>query len=358
MIKRIYLLLILTSTAYISLFGQNNDTWSAFWNNDTSLIGYKDKNGVERIEPKFSAYQSARRFDNIIVVSEKSNGGWKSYYLTKTGKIVGRDSIYFLGSFPDCENEGFIRFKDYSTDKVGMFNKEGDIVIPAEYNSLSMLRNGMIIALKGAEKEHQLEYYNWIGGQKLLIDTNNTVLIDNFDPNNYLNFYSLEKTKTPHSDSTRKSFIARDGSFYSFVDYEKEFEQWLKNNLITDLTPEKLKKYSFDTISFEASNNWVALSSGDYIADNLSIIKKDLFDIFQPNCDYFISKFDLEPFKFYPAGFSEKYCNNCMEIQDWIYPAMIIGISQKNNKNSIRNCYVFLRTDNEYKLLSVTLVAK
>ncbi|MEI9958494.1 MAG: WG repeat-containing protein [Ferruginibacter sp.] len=37
---------------------------------------------------------------------------------------------------------------------MGLFNKNGDIVVPAEYNDITRVRNGMIIALKGAEKKN------------------------------------------------------------------------------------------------------------------------------------------------------------------------------------------------------------
>jgi hypothetical protein len=55
------------------------------------------------------------------------------------------------------------------------------------------------------------------------MDTNNNILIENFDPDDNLNFFSLEITKTPHPDTLRRSFLAKDGSYYSFVGFEKEF---------------------------------------------------------------------------------------------------------------------------------------
>ena len=75
-------------------------------------------------------------------------------YLTKKGKVNGSYSLYSFDNSPDCENEGYIRFSDSTANKMGIFNADGKIVIPAEYSNLSKVQNGMIIALKDAEKQH------------------------------------------------------------------------------------------------------------------------------------------------------------------------------------------------------------
>jgi len=249
MTKKLYILTFFMTISSFTLLGQSNDTWTSFWNKDTTLIGYKDKNGVVKIEPKFKGFTSASKFDNIIAVSEEIDGKWSNYYLTKSGKIVGKDSLHISDNVSDCESEGFIRFRDSKTDKVGMFDRTGKVVIPAIYNDLTRVRNGMIIGLKGAEKKfwdkdkHSgCNHFSWTGGQEVLIDTMNNVLVENFKYDYSLNFFTLEKTKTPHSDTTRKSFIATDGSLYSFVDFEKEFRQWIKEELLTILARKKTEQ--------------------------------------------------------------------------------------------------------------------
>src|SRR5690606_42056116 len=62
----------------------------------------------------------------------------------KTGRKVGNDSLYYFDNVPDCESEGFIRFYDQANDLVGMLNSEGEIQIPAIYNGLGRVKNGMI----------------------------------------------------------------------------------------------------------------------------------------------------------------------------------------------------------------------
>lgn len=356
MIVKLYILTFFTTISSLTLHGQNNDTWTSFWNKDTTLLGYKDKNNIVKIEPKFTGFTSAEKFENIIAVSEEKNGKWSSYYLTKQGRIVGRDSLHIFDNGSDCESEGFIRFRDHKTDKAGMFNKNGDIVIPAIYNDLTRVRNGMIMALKGAEKKYWEggEHYSWVGGQEVLIDTNNNILIEKFKPDNNLNFFTLEKTTTIHTDTTRKSFLAKDGSYYSFVDFEKEFRQWITRELQNDLTRESLIRISYDTITWESQDDWAKTIKEKLITDNFTILKKGLLEILQPKTDYFISRDGLNPFMFKGAEF-EKYFNNCGESKDWIYPTLSIIISHGDKKDFTQNQYEFLRTDNGYKLICLTI---
>lgn len=354
---KLHILTFFTTFSSLTLLGQSNEAWTSFWNKDTTLIGFKDKNGVLKIEPKFTTgFTIANKFENIIVATEKGYAKSKSYYLTKSGRIVGRDSIHYFDNTPDCESEGFIRFRDHKTDKVGMFDKNGDIAIPAIYNYLTIVINGMIIALQGAEKKYWEggEHYSWEGGKECLIDINNNILIENFKLDNNLNFFTLEKTKAPHSDTNRKSFLATDGSYYSFVDFEKEFRKWITKELQNDLTTERLISISYDTITWETQKGWGKSNKESLITDNFIILKNGLLEILKPKTDYFISFGGLNPYMFEGLEF-KKYFNNCGESKDWIYPKMSIIISHGEKKNFTQNNYEFLQTDNGYKLICLTI---
>ncbi|MRX37881.1 hypothetical protein GJU43_01200 [Flavobacterium sp. LC2016-23] len=347
----LYIFLILSS----SLFAQTNDIWISFWSKDTTKIGYKDKNGVIKIEPKFTGYTIANKFENIIAVSEKENDNWKSYYLTKTGKIVGRDSLYIFDNGPDCENEGFIRFRDPKTDKMGFFNGDGKIAIPPDYSDLTKLKNGMFIGLKDAKKEIDGEHFFWSGGKEFLIDSNNKILIENFGYNSELDFYSVEKSKDPSKDPIRENFRGVDGEYYSFVNFDKEFKLWLKNNLLSDLSRENLLKHSFATITYwKEPNGWIKQSNTKFINQNYTFIKRKLQELNSTDCDYFVSTDGLNKFIFETIEF-ETYFNNCNEPKDWRYPVKNIVISPKKKTDSGQDHFEFLRTENGYKLISVSL---
>jgi hypothetical protein len=337
------------------LHAQNKDTWISFTDKDSTHIGFKDKNGNIKIEPKFTGLTSANKFDAIMVVSEETKENWKSYYLTKSGKIVGRDSLYIFDNGPDCENEGFIRFKDYKTDKMGIFNGDGKIVIPAEYSDLTRVRNGMIIALKGAEKIMDPGgdgHFSWSGGKEYLIDTNNKNLIEDFGYNDELNFYSIQKSKEPSKDEIRESFIAVDNEYYSFINFDKEFRLWLKNNLLSDLSKSNLLKFCYDKITYwKEPNGWKNESKTKFINQNYKLIKAKLTELSTTNCDYTVFSESLNPFIYNNNEFSE-YFDNCNQPKDWMYPVKNIVISHKNEK---QDHFEFLRTENGYKLISVSL---
>ncbi|PBJ13310.1 hypothetical protein [Flavobacterium sp. ACN6] len=344
-----------------TVFAQSNDIWNAFWNKDTTKIGFKDKNGVIKIEPKFTGFTIARKFENIIAVTNEKNNDWESYYLTKTGKIIGRDSLYVFDNGPDCENEGFIRFRDPKTDKMGMFNGDGKIAIPAEYSNLTKVKNGMFIGLKDAKKEMDGEHFFWKGGKEFLIDINNKILVENFKYNNdyHLNYFSVEKAAKPSKDETRESFRGIDEQYYSFINFEKEFRSWLKNNLLSDLAKDNLLKHFYQKISYSTPyRNGRSLSFTEtktkFINKNYKLIKKKLLELTTANCDYSIFIEGLNPYNYAENEFSI-YFNNCNEAKDWKYPVMDIVISPKNKTERGQDHLEFLRTENGYKLISVSL---
>ena len=339
-----------------TLSAQNKDTWISFWDKDTTHLGFKDKNGNIKITPKFMGLTGANKFDDIIAVSEEVNETWKSYYLNKTGKIVGRDSLYIFDNSADCENEGFIRFKDYKTDKMGVFNGDGKIVIPAEYSDLTRVRNGMIIVLKDAAKQQDGEHFFWSGGKEFLIDINNRILIENFGYNDELNFYSLQKSKEKNQDPIRDNFLGVDGQYYSFINYDKEFKFWLKNILLTDLSKENLLKHSYNTITYwkkRDDDGWISKPNTEFIKLNYKFIKAKLLELKLPDCNYDIASESLNKF-IYEANEYDQYFDNCHQPKDWISPVKNIVISPKNKTDEGQDHFEFLRTQNGYKLISVS----
>src|SRR5512133_778359 len=139
-----HILLLILCCYCIRVSAPSTDTWTAFWNSDTTLFGFKDKQGTIAISPKFNNFSTATYFDDIIAVVEGEGDSAKLYYLTKTGKIVGADSLYLFDNTPDCENEGFIRFYDRKTDQTGLLDRSGTVVIPAVYSELSSVTNGLL----------------------------------------------------------------------------------------------------------------------------------------------------------------------------------------------------------------------
>jgi hypothetical protein len=345
-----------------SIYTKEHSSWTVFWNDDSTLIGFKDRNGHIRIEPKYTGFTTARKFEKIIAVMEETNSKQKMFYLTKSGKIVGRDNIYIIDNGPDCESEGFIRFRDRKTDKVGMYNGKGEIVIPAEYNDLTNVRNGLVAALKGAEKKYPdgnkdsgCNHFSWVGGKEYLIDTNNKIIIDNFTYTWSLNFFSVKIKNEPIQDANRQSFLGTDGRYYSFIDYKKEFQAWLNFAILHSFSKEKLIENSYKEIYiWEEPNGWKPEVSRVLIERNYALIKSRLAELNKEKVDYFISMDGLNPFIYGAAEFGT-YFNNCGEAKEWKYPVMSVIINHKTESDFSQDHFEFLRTENGYKLISMTI---
>lgn len=336
--------------------------WSAFWNNDSTLLGFKDPRGRTRIEPKFSGFTTARKFEAIVAVMEQKNGEPEAYYLTKSGKIVGRDSVYLVDNGPDCESEGFIRFRDHQRDKAGMYDHRGETAIPAEYDDLTNVRNGLVAALKGAEKKAWDEkepsgcvHFTWQGGKEVLLDTKNTLLIDHFTYDPGLDFYSLKITEEPLQDPVRRSFPGADGRTYSFIDYQKEFQGWLHAAILAPISQEKLIAASYPKIYvWREPDGWRPEDGRSWIENNFECIRRSLSELTKDNAEVILSLGGLNPFIYRGAEF-ERYFNHCGEPKEWQYPVMSVIVNRQAGGKASQDSFDFLRTEEGYRLISITL---
>lgn len=323
------------------VFAQSKDPWMAFESEATSLIGFKDTVGNVRLNPQFERPISAKVFDGIIAVSRNIHGKIESYYLTKSGKKGQQDNLYIFDNAPDCENEGFIRFRDHKTGKVGILNRKGKIVVPAEYDDLTKVRNGLIIALKNNPK----------GGKSILMDTTNHILIRDFPLNQSLDFYSIQKTEKPNSLLNRVYFHAENGGYYSFLDYKKTFKSWLKKEILPHLSPQKLSAISIDSLLVSLGGSWKKIEKHTFVQESFNRIKSNLVLLKKQNGDHFILIDGLNREMYGKKAF-EPFFNNCGEPLKWKYPLMDLVIVRADN---VQNHFEFLRTDKEYILVSVTM---
>ncbi len=341
-------------------------TWTALRGDDSDNIEFRDEKGKLKAEINDTAgFIIAKKFDKIIAAMDEINGKYESYYLTKAGKKVRKNSVYIFDNTPDCESEGFIRFRDKKTDKAGMLNSKGEIVIPAQYNDLTNVRNGMVMAIKGAEKKYWdkkntegCNHFSWAEGKEYLIDTSNKVIIEKFKHNYNLDLFSLKIENAPAQDVSRQSFPGADGRYYSFINYEKEFKLWLNDALLASLSKDKLIKYSYNKIYFwKKPEGWKAETSSSFINKNFELIKTRLSALNRNNADYFISIGGLNPFIYEGAEF-EIYYNNCGQPKEWQFPVMTVVINHKTKNDSYQDHFDFLRTEQGYKLISLTIRGK
>lgn len=299
-------------------------------------------------------FAEENKSDKIIAVSKIDNGLYESYYLTRTGKKVGIDSLYMYDNGVDCENEGYIRFRDRKIDKVGFFDNDGNVVIPPIYSDTSKVHNGMMFTISGKRvKSGELTYST---GIEALVDIHGNTLIENFSLNENINLYSVIVEDNNHSISPiRDYFQGKNGKTYSFINYEKEFRYWFESIFQKEPTKEKIKNHFFDKVSYwDDRYGWVLVSKKDLTKGMISDIAQKLKKVQTKNTTYQVFLDDIN-YLIYQGKEFEPFYNKCYEQIVGKYPVADATFDGKNKNNEVQDHFEFLRTQDGYKLIGISI---
>lgn len=301
-------------------------------------------------------FAKENKSDKIIAISKIGNGSYESYYLTRTGKKVGIDSLYMYDNGVDCENDGYIRFRDHKIDKVGFFDNDGNVAIPPIYNDASRVHNGMIFVLQGALKRKDGEHTIFIGGLQTLVDVKNNTIIENFPLNEDINLYSMVIEDANHSIfPTRDYFQGKNGKTYSFINYKKEFRHWFESVFKKELSGQNTKEYFFDKLSYwDDKYGWVIVPKKDLTKGMFFDIKQKLKRVQIKDTTYQMSLDDINSFIYQGKEF-EPFYNNCYEQIVGKYPVVDVIFDGKNKGKSVQDHFEFLRTQDGYKLIGFSI---
>lgn len=211
---------------------------------DNGVFEYQDsKNNVVFSADTFMAMPAQKMKDVAAFVLMDG----RSFYQFRNGKQ--QPGVYFWDNWYDCENDGFIRFRD-TTKLVGQYNSRGEIAVPARYNELNKLTNGYCFGLKGSTKacpDLECEHYSWEGGEMVFLDSNGTE-IALFDNNLFfwdLDLYGLSISNTPSKDSSCLRFSGADGKFYSIPYATQQFIAWYQKTGVKNLEKNALKQLNY-----------------------------------------------------------------------------------------------------------------
>ena len=362
-------------------FGQTQDIWVRFYDTTTDQSGFKDLKGNIKIPAKFEAFTRADTFYHIIAVNEKVDSLYKSYYLLKDGRKVGQDSVFMFDFTVDCESESKIIFYDRKKDRVGFFDKNGVAIIPAIYNYVSPFRNGLAIAHRNAKRKcweeggdtTNCEHLGWEGGETILINENNDILVDSLNINlSSINWYS-KKVNDPSVDTTIYiNFKGRANKTYSFVDYDKEFKKWFGITFLPAISSKDgtLENLLFTKITYwSTKNGWTSLDKSEFLKSFSYALTPDRFQTSKLK-ELSISEESTTPFMTDSKLFT-KYYDACGEHNRCRFPAFDVMLTYYKKRlkplsniqsNFFRNYelnyqerFLFLRTEEGYKLLQVSL---
>jgi hypothetical protein len=345
---------------------QKSDPWIRFIDRKSGLIGYKNLKGKTMIAPRFGQFTVADTFYNIIAVHEERKEDNSFYYMLKDGRTISSQNVYLFDFRFDCESEGRIRFSNRAAETVGFFDKEGKVAIPATYNWATPFHNGLSVAKRGAIKTcpnnvKDCEHHTWKGGETLLINTNNEILVTNLPPTyEYINWYTLKITHTPADTTLYTSFRADNGSYYNFLDYQKEFTNWYNQTFLKALTNNDFNKLTilcFSEITVPAAGDWKAVTREEFLNRYpFKTLQKVVENAGATN--YSTTQTTLNYYTLNRPLY-RRYYTACNEYNKERYPVFEV-IHQSHATSSAKNptdaaTLQFLRTDSGYRLVSADI---
>lgn len=264
----------------------------------------------------------------------------------------------------DCESEGFIKFYIGKTQLTGMIDHNGKVVIPAEYCSLTSIQNGLSIGLKGAfqynpeivphgHKHEECNHWRWKGGKSCLINTKNEVLIENFPENRKaLDLFTMQLSEELTDDITRDSFMGVNGKYYSFVNNDRLFDQFI-NNLVNGQTKDELLSHCYPKIAYIKDREETIAPAEAYIHTNYNDFTKYFkLILYSRRISYKTedaSDFDLPDV--IKTELEHQY-DNCGNRNYTKHPVKKLNINDRVEKN-YANMY-FVKTEDGYKLIYIT----
>lgn len=365
---------------FFCAIGQNNDPWIRFYDSTKELNGFKDLKGNIRIPAKFGLLIRVDSFYNIMPVVEDTEGFYQQYYLLKDGRKIGKDSVFSFDFNFNCESEEKIIFSDWKKDRVGFLDKMGKVIIPAIYNYASPFRNGMALVHRNAkracwdesEDTSSCEHLGWAGGETILINEKNEILADSISVGwSYINWYSATTNPNIIDTSISVNITGRNGVNYYFIDYNKEFDKWFSSTFLPALNDtHSLSPLLFEELTFrDPELGWTALNKDAFLKKYKSVFDLNRFkssemktvSLDQGIFNEFI--FDKEIYK--------KYVNACGQHRGDLFPFFEVMLTYykkrlnpipdissefwRENEIDYQEHFEFLKTENGYQLLSVSV---
>ncbi|WP_345953959.1 WG repeat-containing protein [Mucilaginibacter sp. PAMB04168] len=345
---------------------QKAENWYRYYDAEKDTYGYKDAQGKIKISARFTGITPTPTFKNIIAVTEGRTN--KSYYLLKNGQKVAKDSLYAWDMTYDCEQEGKIRFRDRVTDRVGFLDNNGKVVIPAVYNDARPFYNGLSLVIHNGKricadgtpyKADLCEHWSW-NGITALINNRGEIIADSVDITaiENLNWFSCKIVDSVADTTLYTSFKTKKGKYYTFINYQKEFTNWLYNQFLINLKSKALLLNCFDEIIVERVWKQTlrkTYSKAAFIREYGALLQKKMAAVKQGQVEVTIIKEELNAFT-YSKQFKPFY-TDCGEPNIARYPSFDVITSHYdgNHQLSYQEHFSFLKTGNGYKLIALAL---
>ncbi|MXV17303.1 WG repeat-containing protein [Hufsiella ginkgonis] len=338
------------------------EPWVKYEDKHSGLYGYKDLSGEITLNPQFTGLTNADTFRYIMAVHRPTRAGYEAFYLLKSGRIIGRDSVYQskAASF-DCESEGKIIFVDPATAKIGFFDQDGRVAVPPVYNVATRFYNGVSVALRNARKkcwageDENCEHWNWVGGDTILIDDKNKVLISHMGRGwERLNFYSMKVSDRPADTALYNNYRGAGNKIYSFVNYDKEFTRWFYTTWLSLSDAGKAAGTMFEEVDYLVDETGSKRAKqGSPILNKLSSLFAKRFRQAKKE------QRTIEPYmqtRLYDRKAYRRFLDACGSYKSMEHPLYEVTISSADRNDKMRQeSVLFVRMGDGYQVLTISL---
>lgn len=349
---------------YTFSFAQEDQNWYVFYNQDSTKAGFKNSNGQIQIEPKFETFMLNPVFKNVIAVREyAADNTGKTYYINKNGRKFGQDSVYIFDFDYATESDGKIKFKDYKSDKIGFFDINGKITIPAIYNEAGDFIDGIALVYKDGKRwcydndsanQTNCEHFGWIDYRNFVISDKNKILFEiaDYKYGNAAVDYTKFKVNQKVDSDICTSYKGSDGNFYSFYSPEKDFEKWFSAKFIPDFKQNKtvLPKYLYQLISSDDNDDlqqntaWKNYKRKDYLKRKQKDINEIFSKLVSKEFQKSVSWEKSSNYLYFPA--------NRLPEEDLRSNTVINFLARPENDYSAENSFQFTKIGNEFYITS------
>jgi hypothetical protein len=310
----------------------------------------------------------SKKMNRVQVTAVFDEHMHKSYYILKSGRKFGFDSLYIFDNSFDNLQENKIRFRDNKTDKVGFFNEYGKIIIPALYDDAHPFINGYAlvvhdgkrICVDGSAFDKNIPCEDWYWqGTTAIIDMHNKIIADDvqMSKTNDINWYSLRITKSIPDTNIYTSFKTSNVKYCTFLDFKKEFIRWFYKSYLnhtniqfTNCFKEIMVENRFKGITGKF------YKTASFIKHYQTILMKELKAIKLKSVETNVFSDELNPYEFNGKSFLQFYSND-HQPSNLKFPVfnVVSTYTTINNKLDYQQQLFFIRTNKGYKLFQVAL---
>lgn len=358
-----YLCILVTLLSFNTV--ANEDIWTAFYEQESNKVGFKDTAGNVKIPPRFEGMTQATEFKNIIAVAEERDGKYEAYYLLKNGTEINDVRMFTNDNSFDCESDEKIRFRDKDSGSMGYLDKHGSVAVPAIYNTGDPFVNGLASVIKGAElfchngkaftSDNICEHAHWKGGDKLVIDSNNSVIIKGVSLGHELDLYSVFNSETADNSEVTDSFKGVNGTYFNFVNVKKHFENWFRTKILSDLSKSNFQQLTFEEITLYSGNTgWYKQPKEIFWNNNYEKVKSALIPLIKGKTSFFVGLDSINKF-IYKEEKYKPYYSSCFNQLANRHPIVSVISDHNHNGSAVQNIYDFIKLQDRYELLSITL---